>query len=172
MITLIFFAIASRPFIFVDGIYSEDAVLLMRYMKIKGIQTVTTRSTSVAIELNASEKQAREALNSFEVEFDTKFAEGFPTRMISRNESPYALAGIKIGPGATLKDFEPGSLVRKAYSQLVAQKMFRGTAENVSCRYWLRPWITRDLLRTETVTGFFTEDTGGKKYEHRFTYEP
>lgn len=43
--------------------------------------------------------------------------------------------------------------------------------ELVSCRYSLRPWVIRNLLRTEIIIGVFKLRKDGVKRNVRFLYD-
>jgi len=151
----------------------DEAELVQRFFETRGYTAGLIGSQTLHLEVDTEPDQGRRVLESFESEFRERFSPGSPCVY----ERPKGSTLTKIvaqskGKPDVWKSYPPDSLIVKAFRDLRHKLHLAQPAQFLNCHYRTRPWIGKDHLRRETVSGVCTFLEGKTQRSYIFTYDP
>jgi len=136
------------------------------------IESMEAGSAQLEVMISGDSATAKQALRSCAAEYGIAISKDHPNVVIKHENPMFVVEAKDAQDHDLMKTLAPDSLIVRAYNRLREDGAAKRNSEIVRCSYWLRPWITRDLYRTETIEGVFTMRTGSDLDDLYFTYDP
>ena len=155
-----------------EGYDEPDSLLLMRYFQCQSVFSVPLSGRRDELQVSGGRSQISSAMSAFELEFGLQVSKTWPP-VVKRHKSPMiTVTATKLDSVRSWEVFAANSLILRAYSDLVHNGSAKAGAALVSCRYWIRPWLTKDCRRIETVEGTFRVRLGKQTEDIAFCFDP
>jgi len=146
----------------------SDCGLLVRFLALNRVDSARTNNLESRVWIHCTEPEASKLLTRFSDEFGVMYLPGWPAVEKKPCWKIYTLRAAQDIKGSPWPQMAPDSLFMKAYRQVAAKEK----GDYINCQYWIRPWITEGLKRTETVEGKFVVRQHGRTREVLFWSEP
>ncbi len=138
-----------------------DELLLERFLELNGVDFSVKLGQQTVVQMHCEKLRAGHILSMFSLSYGPEFAKGWPATVV---RDPWPVAGLtsetllgKVRSGAGADSpwmaFSKTSLLYRAYRDLVDRHKITDQDVFVRCDYFIRPWLTRGLRRTDAVIG-------------------